>query len=313
MRRRAPRAGASRRPPYIPGWALGKREGVAVLFTFGHGYSAAETAQRGAFPRAIGTVRTPEKAARLEAAGVEARLFGPGVADPRIGEDLARASRVLISIPPTEEGDSVRAAFGEAIAASPRIESIVYLSTIGVYGDAGGGLVDEDTPPEPESARAWARLSAETQWLALGARSGKRVAVLRLGGIYGPGRNPILQLKAGTARRIVKPGQVFNRIHVADIAQAVLAAFERAPAGRTYNVVDDLPAPPQDVVAYAAEVAGLEPPPEIPFEEADLTPMGRSFYGASKRVSNARLREELRVSLIYPTYREGIAALGEEA
>ena len=285
---------------------------MTVLFTFGHGYSAAEAVRRGAFTRAIGTVRTPDKAERLAATGVEARLFGPDVVDARIGDDLAQADRVLLSIPPTPTGDGVRAAFGEAIAAAPRIECIVYLSTIGVYGDADGGLVDEDTPPAPESARAEARLVAESQWLALGARSGKRVCVLRLGGIYGPGRNPILQLKAGTARRIVKPGQVFNRIHVADIAQAVLAAFARGIGGRIYNVVDDLPAPPQDVVAYAAEVAGLEPPPEIPFEAADLTPMGRSFYGASKRVSNARLRDELGVALIYPTYREGIAALAEE-
>jgi nucleoside-diphosphate-sugar epimerase len=137
------------------------------------------------------------------------------------------------------------------------------------------------------------------------------VAILRLGGIYGPGRNPILQLRAGTARRIVKPGQVFNRIHVADIAQAVLAAFARAPAGRIYNVVDDAPAPPQDVVAYAAALIGVEPPPEIPFEEADLSPMGRSFYSNNKRVSNARLRGELGVELLYPGYREGLAALAE--
>lgn len=285
---------------------------MSVLFTFGHGYSAAEVARQGSFSRVIGTARSPDKAERLEAAGVEARLFGPEIVDPRIGGDLAQAKRLLVSIPPMPDGDGARAAFGETIAASPRLESIVYLSTIGVYGDAEGGLVDEDTPPAPESARAQARLVAERQWLALGARSGKRVSVLRLGGIYGPGRNPILQLRAGTARRIVKPGQVFNRIHVADIARAVLAAFERAPPGRIYNVVDDLPAPPQDVVAYAAEVAGLEPPPEIPFEEADLTPMGRSFYGASKRVSNARLREELGVVLAYPTYREGIAALGPD-
>lgn len=288
---------------------------MTLLFTFGHGYSAAEAVRHGtdsrAIERAIGTVRSPDKAARLEASGVEARLFAEDVVDSRIGADLAQARRLLVSIPPTAEGDFARAAFGEAIAASSRIESIVYLSTIGVYGDADGGVVDEDTPPAPESARTRARVVAEEQWLALGARSGKRACVLRLGGIYGPGRNPILQLKAGTARRIVKPGQVFNRIHVADIAQAVLAAFERAPAGRIYNVVDDLPAPPQDVVAYAADVAGLECPPEIPFEEADLTPMGRSFYSASKRVSNARLREELGVALLYPTYREGIAALAE--
>ena len=284
---------------------------MAALFTFGHGYSAAEVVRRGGFARAIGTVRTEEKAARLAAQGVAARLFGEGVADPRIPEDLARADRLLVSAPPGEGGDPALAAFGEAIAASPKIEAIVYLSTIGVYGGADGGPVDEDTPPTAESARAKARLLAEAQWLELGARTGRRVAILRLGGIYGPGRNPILQLRAGTARRIVKPGQVFNRIHVADIAQAVLAAFARAPAGRIYNVVDDAPAPPQDVVAYAAALIGVEPPPEIPFEEADLSPMGRSFYSNNKRVSNARLRGELGVELLYPSYREGLAALAE--
>lgn len=286
---------------------------MAALFTFGHGYSAAEVVRRGSFARAIGTVRSAAKAERLAGEGVEARLFGEGAGDPRIPEDLAAADRLLVSIPPGAGGDPALAAYGEAIAASPSIDAIVYLSTIGVYGDAQGGLVDEETPPTADSARAEARLVAEAQWRDLGARTGKRVAILRLGGIYGPGRNPVLQLRAGTARRIVKPGQVFNRIHVADIAQAVLAAFERAPAGRIYNVVDDLAAPPQDVVAYAAALIGVEPPPEIPFEEADLSPMGRSFYSNNKRVSNARLRAELGVDLLFPTYREGLGALAAES
>ncbi|MGJ3264776.1 MAG: SDR family oxidoreductase [Salinarimonas sp.] len=279
------------------------------LFAFGHGYSAAEVVRRAAFSRVVGTARTPEKTAALERAGVAARLFGPDGADPRISEDLARARRLLLSIPPRDGEDPALAAFGAAIAAAPQLESIVYLSTIGVYGDAAGGWVDEDTPTAPKSGRAEDRLAAEEAWCALGARAGKRVCVLRLGGIYGPGRNPILQLRAGTARRIVKPGQVFNRIHVADIAQAVLAAFARGRPGGVYNVVDDLPTPPQDVVAHAAELTGIEPPPEVPFEEAELSPMGRSFWSTSKRVSNARLREELGVALIYPSYREGLAAL----
>ncbi|WP_349370351.1 SDR family oxidoreductase [Salinarimonas sp.] len=283
-----------------------------ALFTFGHGYSAAEVVRRGSFARAIGTVRSAAKAERLAGEGVEARLFGEDAADPRIPEDLAVADRLLVSIPPGAGGDPALAAYGEAIAASPSIDAIVYLSTIGVYGDAQGGWVDEETPPTAESARAEARLVAEAQWLALGARTSKRVAILRLGGIYGPGRNPILQLRAGTARRIVKPGQVFNRIHVADIAQAVLAAFERAPAGRIYNVVDDAPAPPQDVVAHAAALIGVAPPPEIPFDEAELSPMGRSFYSNNKRVSNARLRAELGVELLYRSYREGLGALAAE-
>ncbi len=284
-------------------------DGVTDLFTFGHGYSAAEVVRRGGFSAVVGTVRTQEKAAALEARGVAARVFGPDGADPRIGDDLARATHLLLSIPPRAGVDPALVAFGEAIAAAPRLASIVYLSTIGVYGDAQGGWVDEDTPTAPKHGRAEDRLAAEEAWCALGTRAGKRVCVLRLGGIYGPGRNPIVQLRAGTARRIVKPGQVFNRIHVADIAQAVLAAFARGRPGGVYNVVDDLPTPPQDVVAHAAELAGLVPPPEVPFEEAELSPMGRSFWSTSKRVSNRRLREELGVDLLYPTYREGLAAL----
>ncbi|GGK36632.1 SDR family oxidoreductase [Salinarimonas ramus] len=284
---------------------------MSVLVGFGFGYSAAQTVRQGAFATVVGTVRSPEKAAALEADGITARLFSPENVDPRIEGDLTHATHVLLSIPPRDGVDPALAAFGEAIAAAPRIEAIVYLSTIGVYGDANGGWVDEDTPLAPKHARADARADAEAAWLALGARSGKRVCVLRLGGIYGPGRNPILQLRAGTARRIVKPGQVFNRIHVADIAQAVNAAFVRGRAGGVYNVVDDEPTPPQDVIAYAGEVAGIAPPPEIPFEEAELSPMGRAFWSTSKRVSNRRLREELGVALLYPTYREGITALAD--
>ncbi|MGP9821008.1 SDR family oxidoreductase [Salinarimonas sp. NSM] len=283
-----------------------------MLLGFGFGYSAARTARRGGFSDVVGTVRTREKAAALEAEGVSARLFGPDGTDPRIADDLARATHLLLSIPPRGGADPALDAFGDAIADAPRLESIVYLSTIGVYGDAQGGWVDEDTPTAPKHGRAEDRLAAEEAWCALGARAGKRACVLRLGGIYGPGRNPIAQLRAGTARRIVKPGQVFNRIHVADIAQAVLAAFARGRPGGVYNVVDDLPTPPQDVIAHAAEVAGIAPPPEVPFDEAELSPMGRSFWSTSKRVSNRRLREELGVELLYPTYREGIAALLRE-
>lgn len=283
------------------------------LFVFGYGYTSAETARSGDFAPVIGTVRTPEKAARLDAEGIGARVFGPDASDPRIPDDLARTERLLVSIPPGPAGDPALAAYGDAIAAAPRLDAIVYLSTIGVYGDSGGAWIDEETPPAPEKERGTARVLAEEAWLDLGARTGKRVLVLRLGGIYGPGRNPIRTVLEGKARRIVKPGQVFNRIHVADIAQAIRAAFERGPAGRIVNVVDDEPAPPQDVVAHAAGIAGMPVPPDIPFEEADLTPMGRSFYSTSKRVRNTRLKQELGVRLLYPSYREGLAALAHEA
>lgn len=285
----------------------------ATLFAFGYGFSARETARRGGFARVVGTVRTAEKACALEAEGVEARVFDGTSADPRIADDLAQADAVLISIPPRGGDDPALAAFGEAIAESPRVSAIVYLSTLGVYGDHGGAWVDETTPPRPDNPRTRARLAAEEDWAALGTRAGKRAASLRLGGIYGPGRNAIEQLRAGTARRIVKPGQVFNRIHVADIAQAALAAIEKSQTGAVYNVCDDEPCPPQDVIAHAATLIGMEPPPEIPFEEAQMSELAREFYAANRRVSNARLEGELGVRLLYPTYREGLAAcLAEE-
>jgi nucleoside-diphosphate-sugar epimerase len=178
-----------------------------------------------------------------------------------------------------------------------------------VYGDHGGAWIDETAPPNPTSARSRRRLAAEEAWLALGRRTGKPVQVFRLAGIYGPRRNPLAQLAAGTATRIVKPGQIFNRIHVDDIAAALAASLDRPRAGAVYNVADDEPAPPQDVVAYAASLAGVVPPAEIPFDEASLSPMARSFYAETKRVSNRLLKQELGLTLRYPTYREGLAAL----
>jgi nucleoside-diphosphate-sugar epimerase len=214
-----------------------------------------------------------------------------------------------MSIPPEQSGDPVLAHFAETIGSAPHLDRIVYLSTIGVYGDANGALIDEDAPAEPKSARNGARVLAEQQWIALADRIGKKITILRLAGIYGPGRNAFVNLREGKARRVVKPGQVFNRIHVEDIARTIEAAFAPdAPSG-IFNVTDDEPAPPQDVIAHAAELLGIGPPPEIPFESADLTPMARSFYSSNKRVSNQRLKEQLGVTLAYPTYREGLRAL----
>jgi hypothetical protein len=282
-----------------------------TLFVFGLGYTARAfvRAERSRFERIVATVTSAAKAEVLAADGIEARVFGPDGRDPRIAGDLRDARALLVSIPPGEDGDPALGAYGDEIAAAPRLAWIGYLSTVGVYGDHAGAWIDEATPPKPASARSRRRLAAEEAWLALGRRTGTSVQVFRLAGIYGPGRNPFVQLAAGTAKRIVKPGQVFNRIHVDDIAAALAASLDRPRAAAIYNVTDDEPAPPQDVVAYAAGLAGVAPPPEIPFEEAALSPMARSFYGEPKRVSNRLIKQDLGLALRYPTYREGLTAL----
>ena len=286
------------------------------LFCFGLGYSASSyVTEFGAkFDRVGGTVRTREKAAAIAAAGigghkVEAFVFD-GEAAPEASAAVMDASAVLLSVPPGENGDPVLAHFADMLRAAPYLRTIVYLSTVGVYGDHEGAWVDEETPAAPVSPRSRERLEAEQAWTALGARAGKAVALLRLSGIYGPGQNALVQVRRGNARRIDKPGQVFNRIHVSDIAQAIDAAFARRAEG-VFNVTDDEPTPQGVPIVLAAELLGVPPPPEVPFAEAAkaMTPMGLSFYGESKRVRNARLKHELGVALRYPTYREGLRAL----
>lgn|ERR1700674_272775 len=289
---------------------------MARLFCFGLGYSARHfVAGFGArFDGVVGTVRTSDKAARLAKIPSGGPLFDTIVFDgqnasPDLETGLAQADAVLVSIPPTAAGDPVLQTFAGALRAS-RAAQIVYLSTVGVYGDHGGAVVDETTAPQPVSWRSQGRLAAEAAWQELGARMRVPVTVLRLAGIYGPGQNALVNLLAGRARRIVKPGQVFNRIHVADIGQAIDAAITQR-ASAIYNATDDEPAPPQDVVAFAAALLGLDPPAEIPFDVAarTMTPMAISFYGENKRVRNHRLKTGLGVTLRYPTYREGIRAL----
>jgi nucleoside-diphosphate-sugar epimerase len=281
------------------------------LFAFGLGYSAAHFVRRhrDQFEKIAGTTTSLEKAAALRADGVKALIFDGASADPGIASALTGADAVLVSIPPDAEGDPTLRHFAAAITAAPRLAWIGYLSTVGVYGDHGGGWVDEDTPARPVSARSRERLAAENAWLRFGVDAGKPVHVFRLAGIYGPGRNALAQLAAGTARRIVKPGQVFNRIHVEDIAAVLAASIARPRAGAVYNLADDEPAPPQDVVVYAAALAGIEPPPAVAYAEAELTGMAASFWGECKRVSNRRIKDELGVALSYPSYREGLAAL----
>ena len=279
------------------------------LFVFGLGFTGRRFAEaaRGRFDTIRGTVTEDEAARRIAAeTGFTMRAFGPKAADPHIAADLADSDALLVSVPPDAEGDPVLPHYAEAIAAS-RIGWIGYLSTIGVYGDQGGAWIDETTPPAARSGRTRSRLVAEEAWLALGARTGQAVQVFRLSGIYGPGRNPIVKVREGRSQRIVKKGQVFNRIHVDDIAGAL-----RLLAGRSenaiVNVTDDEPAPPQDVVAFAAEIGGFDLPPEVDFESADLTPMARSFYGENKRVRNQRLKS-LGYEFFFPTFREGLGAL----
>lgn len=279
------------------------------ILVFGFGYSAAAFARamRGRAEWIAGTVRSRDKAESLAAEGVRGLVFDGVTASADVSAAITRATHIVVSIPPGDADEPVLASFGEAIAAA-KPAWIGYLSTVGVYGSYGGAWVCEATTPHPVSDRAVRRLAAEKAWAVLGARAGVPVAVFRIAGIYGPSRNTFVQLAEGSARRIVKPGQVFNRIHVDDLAAGLVAALDRGTAG-VVNLADDEPAPPEDVIAFAAETMGVPVPPAIPFAEAELTPMQRSFYGECKRVLNRRLREELGVTLRYPTWREGLSAL----
>jgi len=288
---------------------------MPTLLCFGLGYSAEHFVSMfgDGFERIIGTVRGVERAALLNArfAGRLKALPFDGISPtPALEHAIGEADLVLVSIPQTETGDPVLAAFGQALLHARRLRSIVYLSTVGVYGDHGGAWVDEDTPPRPDSARGRGRVAAEHAWQNLGARSGVAVSVLRLAGIYGPGRNALARVAAGTARRIVKPGHVVNRIHVGDIAQAIDAAFARRAAG-IFNVADDEPSAPGEPIVFAAQLLGRDPPPEIPFAEAapTLSPLALSFWQGCRRARNDKLKRELGVTLLYPTYREGLRAL----
>lgn len=281
------------------------------LFIFGLGFSGRTIAERRTArgDHVAGTVRTWDKAQALTATGLPARVFGPDGHDGTIDADLAASDALLISVPPGTGGDPVLAAYARQIAAAPKLCWIGYLSTIGVYGDHGGAWVDEQTPATPTNARSRERADAEQAWLAFGAANNIAVHIFRLAGIYGPGQSQLVQLARGTARRIIKPGQVFNRIHVEDIARVVDASLARPRSGAIYNVTDNEPAPPQDVVTFAASLCGVEPPREISLDDSGLTEMGRSFYAESKRVRNDLLRNELGVTLTYPSYREGLTAL----
>lgn len=273
---------------------------TGTLLSIGHGYSARALA-RLLLPegwRIIGTTRSAEKAEALAETGVEP-LVWPGT---DLGPALDAASHLLVSAGPGEAGDPFLA---EESLAGHRFDWVGYLSTTGVYGDHGGGWVDEATPLAPTTRRGRLREMAEAQW----QEQDVPLHIFRLAGIYGPGRGPFAKVRAGTARRIVKPGQVFSRIHVDDIARVLAASIARPNPGAIYNLCDDDPAPPQDVIACAAELLGAPLPPEEDFETAEMSPMARSFYAESKRVRNDRIKTELGIRLLYPDYRAGLRSL----
>jgi dTDP-4-dehydrorhamnose reductase len=286
------------------------------LFCFGYGYSAAALAARlvpkGA--RIAGTSRTLDGVAALRARGVDAYLFD-GVRPMAAGRDVLRESTdVVVSVPPVPGiGDPVLAHHGDDLAQSSALAWLGYLSTTGVYGDRGGDWVNEETLPSPSGERGQARLDAENAWLSLGRTRGVPVHVFRLAGIYGAGRSALDTVREGHAKRIDKPGQVFSRIHVDDIAAVLEASIARPRPGAIYNVCDDEPAAPAEVIAFACELLGVAPPPLVAFDEIapTLSPMARSFYAENKRVSNARIKAELGVRLRYPDFRAGLRALLE--
>jgi len=288
---------------------------MSTLICFGLGYSAEHFI--GMFgdrhARIVGTVRGVERAALLNArlAGrLRVFAFDGKSPTPEVRSAIGEAELALVSIPQTEQGDPVLAAFGDALAHATHLRSIVYLSTVGVYGDHGGAWVDEETPPRPDTARSRERLLAEQAWGKFGAHRGIAVAILRLAGIYGPGRNALVQLARGDARRVVKPGQVFNRAHVDDIAQAIDAAFTQRASG-IFNVADDEPTAPGEPIAFAAQLLGRDQPPQVTFEAAapSMSPLALSFWQECRRVKNDKLKRTLGVTLFYPTYREGLRAL----
>ena len=276
------------------------------LLCFGFGFSAHTFVAR-LDKRAwkiSATSRDAEGIAEINAQGFHGLPFDSTL---QIAPDV---THLLISAPPDEHGDPVlRLLLVQLQRLSKNLKWVGYLSTTGVYGDRGGDRVDEESPLEPTTARGQRRLEAEQSWLKLHSEFGLPVHLFRLAGIYGRGRNQLLNVRDGSAKRIIKPGQIFSRIHVEDIAGVLAASIAKRNPGRAYNVCDDEPCPPQEVVEFAADLLGLTPPPQIPFEQANLSPMAKSFYADSKRVSNKRIKAELSYKLLYPNYRDGLRAL----
>jgi nucleoside-diphosphate-sugar epimerase len=282
---------------------------MATLVCLGLGYCArfyfAEYGSR--FGRVIGTSRSPD---RIATGAVALLAFDGSHPSPELREAISDATHLLISAAPGEAGDLVLATLAGDIAAAPKLQSIVYLSSLGVYGDHGGAWIDETAKTIPPHTRGAARVDAELAWQALGRQRHTPIAILRLGGIYGPGQNAFVRLLAGRAHRIDKPGHVSNRIHVTDIAQAIDAAFARRFDG-VVNVTDGAPASPGDQIEFAAKLLGIAPPPLLSLDEAKrtLSPFLMSFYDGCARVRNDKLKDTLGVTLRYPDFRAGLQAL----
>ncbi len=284
------------------------------LLCFGCGYVAQALAKRLTAEnwRVSGTTRSKEAAEALSELGIAPLIFDGRKPLEGVEGTLAGVTHVVHSIPPDAGGDPVLLLHGSDLARLPSLTWLGYLSTTGVYGDHGGDWVTEESALNATSERSRRRVKAEAAWQDLRETQGLPLHVFRLAGIYGPGRNQLDALREGRARRIAKPGYVFGRIHVEDICRALEASIAAPQPGAVYNLADDLPMEPEAVVAYAAELLGMKPPPLIPFEEAGLSPMAESFYLDCRRVSNRRMRDELGVTLAYPTYREGLRALDAE-
>ncbi|WP_428408310.1 SDR family oxidoreductase [Hyphococcus sp.] len=279
------------------------------LLCLGYGYTARAFAalKRADGWRIAGTTTSPEKAAAMAKDEIDAHLWTNEGFDPSWLKD---ADAILISTPPGDDGCPAFKAASEAIAENAKqFRWIGYLSTNGVYGDYDGGWVTEESELRGASSRSLRRIEAEKSWLALADQHDLPLIVFRLPGIYGPGRSAIDTVREGKAKRIYKEGQVFSRMHVDDIAAALAASMERPRLHDIYNLADDEPAPPQDVIEYACTLLGVDPPPLIALEKADLSPMAKSFYADNKRVSNQRLIDALEFKLKYPTYREGLNAI----
>ncbi len=285
------------------------------VFIFGLGYAARASARQlhesfGSACLVSGTVRGPERAEALALEGLDTHVFDGSKPGETLEEPLAGASHVVLSVPPGEESDPVLIHHGADLMRSRALRWLCYFSTAGVYGDHDGAWIDETVQPSPRNERSRRRLAAEESWRAFAAEKGVSLLILRLAGIYGPGRSSLDRLKAGTARRIVKPGQVFNRIHVADIAR-ITAKAARVKLAGTFSLADDEPAAPEDPTTFAASLLNMAPPPQQIFEAAEMTAMTRSFYAENKRVSNAAIKRALGIELKYPTYRQGLGAIFE--
>jgi len=285
------------------------------VFFFGLGFSSqasiASLRSGGPNVNISGTVRSPEKAEVLKRDGIDAHVFDGTAPGATLGQSLRAASHVVFSIAPGEDGDPALLHHRADLDAAENLQWLCYYSTVGVYGDFGGAWIDESAPLVPRNDRSDRRVLAEQAWRDYARQRGVPLTILRLAGIYGRGRSTFDKLRDGTSRPVVKPGQVFNRIHVEDIGR-VTALAAAARLDGTFNLGDDEPAPPQEVIRHAASMLGMVPPPEVPFDAATMTPMQRSFYADNKRVSNAAIKHALGIKLLYPTYRQGLADIFEK-